>query len=70
MSGSACSLEEAKIWIANGTTSRVSEENCRAEKFAIGMQLVISLPTLLLLTTDYELAVELLDFPAALCSTA
>lgn len=46
------------------------EENCRAEKFDVGMQSVILLPSLLLLRADNELALELLDFPAALCATA
>lgn len=66
----ACNWEEAKIWIANETTSRASKENCRAGKFAAGMQLVISLPSLLLITIDNEYIVDLLDFPAALCATA
>lgn len=68
MAGTAFNQEEAKIWIANETASRASKENCRAGKFAVGMQLVISLSSLLL--TGNEYAVDLLDFPAALCATA
>lgn len=70
MAGPAFNQEEAKIWIANETTPRASKENCRAGKFAVGMQLVISLSSLLLITTGNEYAIDLLDFPAALCATA
>jgi len=70
MAGPACKREEAKIWIANETTSRASKENCRAGKFAVGTQLVIWLSGLLLITTDKEYPADLLDFSAALRATA
>lgn len=44
---------------------RISEQG----KFAVGMQWVISLSSLLLVTADNEYAVDLLDFPAALRAT-